>query len=644
MRKMLLSVLAMVLTTVAAQAQTAAPLKGTDMLPQQKTPQVVIPGVKQMPAAAQAPAKVALAANERKMGYYINELVPDPRYGLGWNKKMSLKAGISLDRDNYPLFDQFVGGKLKMIRFALTTSIQASRVFVAPVTISGEYYQVGADVVSQAVPETKAGWNEVTLDNPYTIPADVEALIIGFDFVDGPGLYPLYVSGMGYPGTSLVYGDLGQNGNPNWYDVGFDRYGSLLINAVVEKDDYPQQKVVLQDLVAYNQYQKIGEKATYQFGMFNFGQEAVKSYSIDLMIDGKLLATMPNPVTLTDEPQYGKVEVEVPNTIVPGMHEVKAVLTDVNGDMPLVESETKVTSAYYKNSTTHSKTLVEQLTAQNCGFCYLGTGLIEVLQNIRGDVAWAALHSSGMGKDDYNTKEIDNLESLFQPHGGYPSASFNRTLLDGGITMALGYPESSHFDMAGQISDAIDIITPPAFTNLNIESSYNADNRNLTIMVSGDAYEDFKAVCGADAVMTVYLTESGLVGYQSGIGNNATHNNVLRDVVTSFLGDQIVWNGNKFCNTYNVTLPASWNADNMEIIAFVSTKFGVGEQDKMAVNNCNMVKLGVTGAGIATDGVSGQSATEVARYTMDGRQTSAPVKGVNIVKMSNGQTVKVIVK
>jgi len=34
----------------------------------------------------------------------------------------------------------------------------------------------------------------------------------------------------------------------------------------------------------------------------------------------------------------------------------------------------------------------------------------------------------------------------------------------------------------------------------------------------------------------------------------------------------------------------------------------------------------------------------IARYTVDGRKIDAPVKGLNIVKLANGKTMKVIVK
>lgn len=43
-------------------------------------------------------------------------------------------------------------------------------------------------------------------------------------------------------------------------------------------------------------------------------------------------------------------------------------------------------------------------------------------------------------------------------------------------------------------------------------------------------------------------------------------------------------------------------------------------------------------------GVQGDKATVVARYSLDGQQLSAPQKGLNILKLSNGKTIKQIIK
>ena len=65
--------------------------------------------------------------------------------------------------------------------------------------------------------------------------------------------------------------------------------------------------------------------------------------------------------------------------------------------------------------------------------------------------------------------------------------------------------------------------------------------------------------------------------------------------------------------------------------------------DDAWVNNANMLELG-TSTGIAGVTTEGEAAKEVARYSIDGAKVSAPVKGVNVVKMSDGSIKKVIVK
>ena len=46
----------------------------------------------------------------------------------------------------------------------------------------------------------------------------------------------------------------------------------------------------------------------------------------------------------------------------------------------------------------------------------------------------------------------------------------------------------------------------------------------------------------------------------------------------------------------------------------------------------------------AIRGISAGSPAEIIRYSLDGRRLAAPQKGVNIIRMSDGSTRKVIVK
>ena len=52
--------------------------------------------------------------------------------------------------------------------------------------------------------------------------------------------------------------------------------------------------------------------------------------------------------------------------------------------------------------------------------------------------------------------------------------------------------------------------------------------------------------------------------------NDYVHNHVLRDVLTETLGSPLViTDGDKYSMTYSTTLDESWNADNMNVVAFI---------------------------------------------------------------------------
>ena len=87
----------------------------------------------------------------------------------------------------------------------------------------------------------------------------------------------------------------------------------------------------------------------------------------------------------------------------------------------------------------------------------------------------------------------------------------------------------------------------------------------------------------------------------------------------------------------------------MEVVAFIGRPIILNGStfettfDDAFVLNTNKVGLGGT-TGIEGVDMDEADVKEVARYTIDGVRISAPQKGVNIVKMSNGKVYKVLVK
>lgn len=122
-------------------------------------------------------------------------------------------------------------------------------------------------------------------------------------------------------------------------------------------------------------------------------------------------------------------------------------------------------------------------------------------------------------------------------------------------------------------------------------------------------------------------------------------------------GDAIVWDGDNFEKTYEVKIPKGTydysKGNTLNAVAFVSLPFLFEVNGKVYanadlynvwVNQCQFLQI-AEGNATSIKGVeTSENATVVARYAADGSQISAPVKGINILKMSDGTTRKVVVK
>ena len=124
--------------------------------------------------------------------------------------------------------------------------------------------------------------------------------------------------------------------------------------------------------------------------------------------------------------------------------------------------------------------------------------------------------------------------------------------------------------------------------------------------------------------------------------------------MTGTLGDALQTNGNSYENDYEIELDDAWKSKNMNIIAFISRPMTEKEEDgktalasamnDLWVDNTNMVAVGDSDLTGISDVINWNDVKEVSRYTIDGQKLNAPMKGVNLVKLSNGKTIKVVVK
>ena len=160
----------------------------------------------------------------------------------------------------------------------------------------------------------------------------------------------------------------------------------------------------------------------------------------------------------------------------------------------------------------------------------------------------------------------------------------------------------------------------------------------MTLVIKGEANNIYDT---DNALLTVYVTEDNVKAQaQAGASGTYKHHHVIR-AYNSTWGDKVTWDGTSFTATYDYDLDSSWKQDDIKFVAFLNKHNANDPLDNRIENSIN-VSLS------ATNGVEGVStnndAVEVARYNAAGQRIYGQQKGLNIVKLSDGRTLKVIVK
>ncbi len=217
--------------------------------------------------------------------------------------------------------------------------------------------------------------------------------------------------------------------------------------------------------------------------------------------------------------------------------------------------------------------LIEEFTGKGCTNCPKGSRELEnLLTQFPNNLVAVSLHAGffanpqffPLGTYDLRTEQGEFLiEYLSQPIG-YPSGVVNRTSVNGDMQITLN-------QWASAITSAIQV--PPAI-DLSIVRTYDVQSRQLIVTVSGIG----KEVLSGEIRLSIMLTESGIIDAQDdfeagGIVDDYEHKHVLRDMMTPVAGAPVlnsIATGQTFSETFTKTLDAGWEADKMEIIAFVS--------------------------------------------------------------------------
>lgn len=689
MNRILLSLCALMLSASAANAQyltSSVQLSKHNMVTAKagnvKLHNVVDPSQVNVAKKSLAPQK--LNANQKTVGVAGSGTMLG---GVGLPGAGSKVKGIYSTIDASYL-SKFKGAKIVGARYLINGSLGSSAQ-VELYNINGEspvlYTSKAASQKVSTLKDDQSGfdqqWNEVIFDKALDVNDVTSGVVVGYtytqkttkkngEFTDE--CYPIAV-GQGTDGL-LAYGNLGQDATKEgWFNVSSEYVACIQL--IVEKEGgFPDDLGIAQ--VATNPMLKPDEKLPFEFYVNNSGSKACTNASFDVLLDNKSVAelTLPKDGSISDE--YVKLgatldlsEYNLEN----GAHVLGVKVKKVNGEDPSGDTSDDLAAAQfrvYTETTPRQYNLVEQFTSTSCVYCPWGYESLRALAKSRNDIAWVAVHGDldPNNPDPYTNSNAEPL--LGYSASGYPSANFNRFNLGGNQIATNIATQNEQYDafaeQMGNLLDQEDEIAPSVVnlqmeTNLTVGDNPNLKDATLNITVTG------KGVKGAGkilegATLGLYVTENGVKSKQyspNGWIGTYNHENVLRVIGTQNpWGDVITWNGDNFEMTYEVTIPKKQynyneNKNTLNAVAFVSLPFVVTVEGKnyynadlnnVWVNQCQFLEL-PKGQATAIKGVeTSENATVVARYAADGSEVSAPVKGINILKLSDGTTRKVVVK
>lgn len=615
-----------------------------------------------MKTAKAVPSRVELAEGEKVMGFYTGDDAGSDGTSISFGneyKGQYFQAGCDFPES---VTAPFVGGQITRVRFVTWDAKAPRAVKVYTVTGTAAPELVAEESVSNCV----EGWNDITLTSPITIESG-KSYLVTYEFMQRFNKYPMtsdyYVNPNGsQKGGMIIYGDLG--GGEKWADWSNTGSGNFIIQAVVNGGTFADYDIALSDLATYGEYARRGCQCSFQFQIKSSGNKYPESYSLKVQVDGTDAdADIKLPASINGINQTASGTLYLPADMASGTHSLTVSVDRINGETPSGDTgDDKQTVQFKAFSKKFNRTmqLVEHFTSQYCTNCPLGYDALNLLQSKRNDIAWVSVHGnmSSTQVDEYTLPESYYIQ-VFSTKG-FPAASFNRVNISGkSLAMTISAPADQAEGFTDQLSEVIDLLNTayyPSFATVGISTELDDTKGKLKIKVYGErSAEDYPLFAGDDAVLTVYVTEDGLKSMQKDLGNatinDYPHDNVLRAIASAPLGDIISWSGDTYENDYEVSIGSGWNADNLNVTAFINRPIVYDETggkfstkiDNAWVINTNKVKAGGSVSGLR--GVAGEAgAHEVARYTADGRKVNAPVRGLNIVKMSDGRTVKAIVR
>ena len=526
----------------------------------------------------------------------------------------------------------------------------------------------------------------VVVESEYTVPDGGCYVGYSFDAVATSeyGAYPIAVDGMAdKQGGMFINFD-----NTRWDNYYGQGFGNLLTAVVMSGDNFPGNAVTLNSTDFGKVIASLNGVGNVRISFTSKGVNPVTSLSY-VVDDVNAARTASEEKTVAvDNVGFlgtGYVTFSVDAAAEQGLLDKKITITKVNGATPEGDGVLTATGNLLTVSKdVKRKVVVEEFTGTGCPYCTRGyAGMSALEDKYPYEFIGIAAHSSMNYPDPMeNDSYISLMYSLYS--FGLPSALLNRS---GNMTLYDPYFGSSTSTLLG-IYDDFEALCGSAEAEVTVNPVWSEDGKNVNINTDvtflWDATDKYAlayvlvedGLHGDDYYWWQYNYLYGASGYenepylyewtQRGEFDNAVFGSNA-PFVKDMVYDHVALDSKNILGTEtNLTAPiVSGQVQSHETTFDLSNGikgYYLGNdliQDRSKLKVVAMLINTSTGeivnadekpiaeyesTGISNITATDENATEVARYSLDGARLSAPVKGINIIKMSDGTTKKVVVE
>ena len=629
MKKFLLTIASVLLASMAS-AQVSVQHQNLDVV-------VSNPSASQQSQAVKKVAKVA--NNQRWLGYYNSDNWAGEGQGMGVpSYPGDNQVGIYLTKD---ILKSYVGMKIVGMRFAICEEIGSTTAFFKKI----ENDAPGADLRTKELSTTVLGWNEVMFTEPVEITGD-EEFSAGYTYTQIGDQY----NGKAFPFSAVKEGIDNQYLfiyclDPKTGDTGWKKFsmgGKNMSIQVLVEGEFPEYSAMPEDFGMVTGSINTDAKITVPF--VNNSAYAVTDLDYVVSVDG--VAGSEEHTTFSPSvgvSAKGSFKVSVPCGSVEAKKSIKVEITKVNGHDN--ESKDKVAEGYVGVSSTQftRNMVIEEFTTEKCPNCPRVAGYLhEYLEGADLSRVAAVCHHSAY-YTDWLTQPCDEpLLYLYNDNGMTyaPGLMFNRQP-DFDAQYAKGNMDNVLFantydDVEGYADYQLTLFSN---AQLSMQVAVNDDSSVATVIVSGECNESLDP---AQNKLTLYLTEDEIPARdQYGASGDFYHMHVIR-YFNSAWGDPVVWENRHFTATYSIPIDEAWNKDKLTLVAFLNKHNAEDRLDNRIENSIGMTFNKAVTALKATE--TSDNTYEVARYNAAGQRVFGEQKGLNIIKLSDGRTLKVMVR